>query len=96
MILYTEKFCTSFELKDFAYNSNASLHDLKQFLESKTLDRYTVIDKAFLKELYQLIDYNTNFGSRISHQLNNSWMELIEHNEQVKSKWSEHVEMFRL
>jgi hypothetical protein len=96
MIIYTEKFCTPLELKRFAFHSNASLHDLKQFLESKTLGRYTVIDKAFLKELYQLIDYNTNFGSKASHQLNNIWMELIGHNQEVKTKWSEHIRIFGL
>lgn len=96
MIIYTEKFCTPLELKRFAFHSNASLHDLKQFLESKTLGRYTVIDKAFLKELYQLIGYNIDFGSRVSQQLNNSWIELIEYNDKVKAKWSEHIRREKL
>lgn len=96
MIIYTENFCTSLELKEFAFNSNTSLHDLKEFLESKTLDKYTVVEKAFLQELYQLIDYNNNFSSKISHQLNNSWMELVKNNDQVKVKWSEHIRMFGL
>lgn len=96
MIIYTEKFCTSFELKQFAFNSNSSLHDLKEFLESKTLNKYTVVEKAFLQELYQLIDYHNNFSTKISNQLNSSWMELIKNNEQVKIKWSEHIRMFEL
>lgn len=96
MIIYTEKFCTSFELKQFAFNSNSSLHDLKEFLESKTLNKYTVIEKGFLQELYQLIDYHNNFSTKISNQLNSSWMELIKNNEQVKIKWSEHIRMFEL
>jgi hypothetical protein len=96
MIIYTEKFCDPLELKQFAFNSNASLHDLKLFLESKTLDRYTVVEKAFLQELYDLISYNNNFSTRISDQLDNSWRELIESNEQVKVKWSEHIRMFDL
>lgn len=96
MIIYTEKFCTGFELKQFAFNSNSSLHDLKEFLESKTINKYTVIEKAFLQDLYKLIDYNNNFSTKISHQLNNSWMELIKNNEQVKIKWFEHIRMFGL
>jgi hypothetical protein len=96
MIIYTEKFCTNLELKEFAFNANTSLHNLKEFLESKTLGKYTVVDKAFLQELYQLIDYSNNFGSKITHQLNNSWIELVKNNDQVKVKWSEHITMFGL
>ena len=96
MIIYTEEFCDPLELKQFAFYSTPSLHNLKEFLESKTLGKYTVVEKAFLQELYQLIDYNNNFSTKISHQLNNSWMELVKNHEQVKVKWSEHIRMFRL
>lgn len=96
MIIYTEKFCTPFDLKVFAFQSDASLNDLQRFLESKTRGRYTVIDKAFLKELYQLIDYNTGFSSKVSQQLSNGWTELIKHNDEVKVKWAEHIRMFGL
>ena len=91
-----DEICSSLELKEFAFNSNTSLHDLKEFLESKTLDKYTVVEKAFLQELYQLIDYNNNFSSKITHQLNNSWIELVKNNDQVKVKWSKHITMFGL
>lgn len=55
MIIYTEKFRDSLDRKTFAFNINASLHDLQQFLESKTLGQYTVFDKSFLKGFYKLI-----------------------------------------
>lgn len=55
MIIYTEKFCDSLDLKTFAFNTNASLHNLQQFLENKTLGQYTVFDKSFLNAFYKLI-----------------------------------------
>lgn len=96
MIIYTEKFCDLLDLKTFAFNTNASLHDLQQFLESKTLGKYTVVEKAFLKELYELIDYSNHFSIRISQQLNNVCEELLENNKRVKMKWSKHINLFEL
>lgn len=96
MIIYTEKFCTPFELKAFASSSNGSLHDLQQFLESKTLRKYTVVDKAFLQELFALIDYSNNFSTRITSQLSDLLDELLENNQQLKVKWAKHIELFDL
>ena len=96
MIIYTDVFCTNSEVRDYFSFTKPSLHNLRTFLESKTLGRYTVVEKAFLQELYELIDNNHRFSKALQQQLANSFDEFLVRNDQVRQKWSEHIKMFKL
>jgi hypothetical protein len=56
-----ELFCTPYELKQFAFSGhNPTIFSLKQWLESKTYDKYTVVKKEHAEELLSTVsNYET-------------------------------------
>jgi hypothetical protein len=53
-----DEICSSFELKQFAFNSKLTAFNFAKWLESKTGDKYTVIEKQFIRDALSALDSN--------------------------------------
>lgn len=66
-----DKICTESELRNFAWNSEPTAFNFARWLESKTNDKYTIVEKQFIRELLLALDDHSG------ESLKKKWQEAI-------------------
>jgi hypothetical protein len=72
-----DEICSSLELKEFAFNSKPTAFNFARWLESKTNDKYTIIEKEFIREALAALDVNAINACVVNDKLKKKWEAVI-------------------
>lgn len=77
-----DNICTPFELKEFAFSSDPSAWNFARWIESKSGNKYTVIEIELIRDAL----------TAINHYLTNA----NDVNDELRQKWHEQLKMLKL
>lgn len=80
--MHSDKICTPFELKQFAFTDNTDAFTFARFVECKSDTKYTVIEIQLVRDVLATIEHI----SVSSNDLNKS----------LREKWKEELKMLKL
>lgn len=74
-----EKICDRLELLQFAHDEDVpTIFNLRYWLESKTHDKYTIVQKEFIRDILQALNDCMTSATNINNDLNKKWKDIIE------------------
>ena len=80
--MHSDKICTPFELKQFAYTDNTDAFTFARFVECNSGRKYTIIEIQLIRDILATISHI----STSAHDLNKS----------LREKWQEELAMLEL
>lgn len=74
-----DKICSRLELLQFAHNEdNPTVSNFCSWLECKTNNKYTIVEKELIKDMLQALNSYTTSANIINEDLNRRWKDVIE------------------
>lgn len=70
------KICTESELKNFAWNTKPTVFNLARWLESKTNDKYTIVEKQLIRDMLLAFDEGGVSANNVE-SLKKKWQDVI-------------------
>lgn len=71
------KICTEFEFKEFAWNTEPTVSNFARWLESKTNDKYTIVEKQLIRDMLQALDSHVVSSNNVNDILKKKWQDVI-------------------
>lgn len=86
--------CTSQELKEFATTSEITINELSKFIENKTSQQYTIVQKDFVKAISKQLFNNTLHIFDINKFLSDVWSKVVKENQTTTEEWKNELSTF--
>ena len=75
-----DKICTSFELKQFAFNEhNPTAFNFARWIESKTNKKFTVIEREFIIDALKALNKQAISLTMLNDEFKKKWQDIIRH-----------------
>lgn len=87
---------TAEELKQFSKTAPLTVIELSKFIESKTGQKYVVVQKDFVKAISKQLFDNTLHIFDINRFLNDIWSNVVTENQATTDKWKKELELLEL
>ena len=72
-----DKICTDSDLKEFAWRSEQTPFNFARWIESKTNDKYTIVEKEFIRDALQALESISDFSDGLNESLKKQWKDAI-------------------
>jgi hypothetical protein len=89
----TNNICTSQELKKFADSTRLTIDNFSKFIESKTNQKYLIVQREFITDLNKQLFNNTICILDIKEFLSEVWEKVAKTNQTISDKWRESLKI---